>query len=90
MPSRNCSHVPRRSSGRGQNIKVILRRSTTIREVCRGRAFSLIWPLALVVMVIFMFLRDISATTHPDGGVPIRYRHVIAHVTVRLQPDKAR
>src|SRR5258706_296943 len=46
-------------------------RSTTIRESVGDVQFSLIVALALVVMVIFMFLRNIPATVIPSVALPM-------------------
>src|SRR5436305_11254114 len=46
-------------------------RSTTIRQSVEDVRFSLILALALVVMVIFMFLRNIPATIIPTVALPM-------------------
>ncbi len=46
-------------------------RSNTIRESVHDVQFSLILALALVVMVIFIFLRNIPATVIPSIALPM-------------------
>src|SRR5947209_10443317 len=55
----------------GVSINVMYDRSTTIRESVEDVRFSLILALALVVMVIFMFLRNIPATVIPAVALPM-------------------
>jgi len=68
---KTAPHVPRRSSGRGQYQRDV-RPVDTIRESVEDVQFSLILALALVVMVIFMFLRNIPATIIPTVALPSR------------------
>jgi hydrophobe/amphiphile efflux-1 (HAE1) family protein len=53
------------------NISVLYDRSTSIRESVEEVQFSLILALALVVMVIFLFLRNFSATLIPSLALPM-------------------
>ncbi len=53
------------------NINVLYDRSLSIRESVEEVQFSLILALALVVMVIFLFLRNFSATLIPSLALPI-------------------
>src|SRR6267154_261921 len=55
----------------GISINVMYDRSTTIRESVNDVRFSLMLALALVVMVIFMFLRNIPATVIPAVALPM-------------------
>src|SRR5712692_8605551 len=55
----------------GVSINVMYDRSNTIRESVADVQFSLILALALVVMVIFMFLRNIPATIIPTVALPM-------------------
>jgi HAE1 family hydrophobic/amphiphilic exporter-1 len=55
----------------GVSINVMYDRSNTIRESVEDVRFSLILALALVVMVIFMFLRNIPATIIPTVALPM-------------------
>ena len=53
------------------NINVLYDRSISIRESVEEVQFSLILALALVVMVIFLFLRNFSATLIPSLALPM-------------------
>ncbi len=53
------------------NINVLYDRSLSIRESVEEVQFSLILALALVVMVIFLFLRNFSATLIPSLALPM-------------------
>ncbi|HEV3198381.1 MAG TPA: multidrug efflux RND transporter permease subunit [Bryobacteraceae bacterium] len=53
------------------HIDVLTDRTTTIRASVKDVQFSLILTIALVVMVIFLFLRSISATVIPSIAVPL-------------------
>src|SRR5947208_5311998 len=55
----------------GISINVMYDRSNTIRESVHDVQFSLILALALVVMVIFIFLRNIPATVIPSIALPM-------------------
>src|SRR5438552_4712443 len=55
----------------GVSINVMYERSNTIRESVNDVRFSLMLALALVVMVIFMFLRNIPATIIPTVALPM-------------------
>ncbi|HLM81208.1 MAG TPA: efflux RND transporter permease subunit [Terriglobales bacterium] len=46
-------------------------RTTTIRASVKDVEFELMLTVALVVMVIFLFLRNLSATTIPSVAVPL-------------------
>ena len=46
-------------------------RTTTIRSSVKDVEFTLILTVALVVMVIFLFLRNVSATVIPSVAVPL-------------------
>ncbi len=46
-------------------------RTTTIRASVKDVEFTLMLTVALVVMVIFLFLRNVSATTIPSVAVPL-------------------
>ncbi|SMH52397.1 efflux RND transporter permease subunit [Azospirillum agricola] len=52
-------------------IKIVNDRSTSIREAVEDVQFTLGLTIALVVMVIFLFLRRLSATLIPALAVPI-------------------
>ncbi|OGK94571.1 MAG: acriflavine resistance protein B [Candidatus Rokubacteria bacterium GWF2_70_14] len=53
------------------NLNVVYDRSVAIRESVREVEFTLFLTIALVVMVIFLFLRNISATIIPSLAVPL-------------------
>jgi HAE1 family hydrophobic/amphiphilic exporter-1 len=51
-------------------MDILYDRSETIRESYRDVQFTMLLTLALVVMVIFLFLRNFSATTIPSLALP--------------------
>jgi len=53
------------------DVKLLSDRTTTIRASVADVEFSLLLAVALVVMVIFLFLRKLSATVIPSLAVPI-------------------
>jgi HAE1 family hydrophobic/amphiphilic exporter-1 len=53
------------------NLAVLYDRSISIRESVRDVEFTLMLTVFLVVLVIFLFLRNISATIIPSLAVPI-------------------
>jgi len=55
----------------GIDISVLYDRSVTIRASVEDVEFSLLLALALVVMVIFVFLRNIPATIIPSVALPM-------------------
>jgi multidrug efflux pump len=52
-------------------ITILTDRTTTIRASVRDVQFSLMLTVALVVMVIFLFLRNLAATVIPSVAVPL-------------------
>ncbi len=60
-----------RSLPAGADLRVIYDRSQSIRESVSDVKFSLVLALALVVMVIFVFLRNVSATVIPSLALPM-------------------
>jgi multidrug efflux pump len=52
-------------------IAVLTDRTTTIRASVKDVQFELMLTVALVVMVIFLFLRNLSATVIPSIAVPL-------------------
>jgi multidrug efflux pump len=52
-------------------LDVLTDRTNTIRASVKDVQFSLILTVALVVMVIFLFLRSVSATIIPSVAVPL-------------------
>jgi HAE1 family hydrophobic/amphiphilic exporter-1 len=55
----------------GADFTVVYDRSESIRESVNDVKFSLLLALALVVMVIFVFLRNLSATVIPSLALPM-------------------
>ncbi len=53
------------------DISVLTDRTTTIRASVRDVEFELVLAVALVVMVIFVFLRNVPATIIPSLSVPL-------------------
>jgi HAE1 family hydrophobic/amphiphilic exporter-1 len=53
------------------NLNVVYDRSVAIRESVHDVQFTLLLTVALVVMVIFLFLRNLSATIIPSLAVPL-------------------
>jgi len=52
-------------------VSILTDRTTTIRASVRDVEFELLLSVALVVMVIFVFLRNLSATIIPSVAVPL-------------------
>jgi multidrug efflux pump len=52
-------------------VSILTDRTTTIRASVHDVQFSLMLTVALVVMVIFLFLRSLSATVIPSVAVPL-------------------
>lgn len=53
------------------NVSILTDRTTTIRASVEDVQFELMLTVALVVMVIFLFLRNLSATIIPSIAVPL-------------------
>jgi len=52
-------------------VSILTDRTTTIRASVRDVQFALMLSVALVVMVIFLFLRNLAATAIPSVSVPL-------------------
>ena len=52
-------------------VSVLTDRTTTIRASVRDVQFELMLAVALVVLVIFLFLRNLAATIIPSVAVPL-------------------
>ena len=52
-------------------VQILTDRTTTIRASVKDVEFELMLTIALVVMVIFLFLRNLPATTIPSVAVPL-------------------
>ncbi len=55
----------------GAQIKILNDRSTSIREAVEDVKFTLALTIFLVILVIFIFLRHVTATLIPSFAVPI-------------------
>ncbi len=53
------------------HVKILTDRTTTIRASVNDVQFTLLLTIALVVMVIFVFLRSVRATIIPSFAVPL-------------------
>ncbi len=53
------------------DVSILTDRTTTIRASVRDVEFSLMLTIGLVVMAIFLFLRNVPATTIPSVAVPV-------------------
>jgi len=53
------------------NLDIVYDRSTSIRESVNDVKFTLLLTIGLVVLVIFIFLRNVSATIIPSLALPI-------------------
>jgi len=53
------------------HVTILTDRTTTIRASVRDVQFELMMSIALVVMVMFLFLRTLSATVIPAAAVPL-------------------
>ncbi|HKF57282.1 MAG TPA: MdtB/MuxB family multidrug efflux RND transporter permease subunit [Blastocatellia bacterium] len=53
------------------DVAILTDRTTTIRASVKDVQFSLMLTVALVVMVIFLFLRNLAATVIPSIAVPL-------------------
>src|ERR1700761_1268332 len=55
----------------GVNVQVLTNRTTTIRASVKDVQFEIILAVLLVVLTIFIFLRDLRATLIPSLSVPL-------------------
>ncbi len=55
----------------GVKLEVLTDRTNTIRASVKDVQFELMLTIALVVMVIFLFLRSVAATIIPSIAVPL-------------------
>ena len=71
-------------------VKILTDRTNTIRASVSDVQFELMLTIGLVVLVIFLFLRNLSATVIPSIAVPlVAGRHVRRDVSARLQPEQS-
>jgi hydrophobic/amphiphilic exporter-1 (mainly G- bacteria), HAE1 family len=68
---RNLLPVFRQQLPASVGLNVVYDRSVAIRESVRDVQFTLLLTIGLVVMVIFLFLRNVSATLIPSLAVPL-------------------
>ena len=70
-------------------VSILTDRTTTIRASVHDVEFELMLTVALVVMVIFLFLRNLAATVIPSVAVPLSLvGHLWRDVPARLQPEQ--
>jgi HAE1 family hydrophobic/amphiphilic exporter-1 len=55
----------------GMKLDILYDRSTSIRESLHDVEFTLVLAVALVVLVIFIFLRNVRATLIPSAAIPL-------------------
>jgi HAE1 family hydrophobic/amphiphilic exporter-1 len=55
----------------GMKLEILYDRSTSIRESLHDVEFTLVLAVALVVLVIFIFLRNLRATLIPSAAIPL-------------------
>ncbi len=55
----------------GMKLDVLYDRSQSIRESLRDVGFTLVLAVALVILVIFLFLRNVRATLIPSAAIPL-------------------
>src|SRR5208282_3786934 len=70
----------------GIDTTIVLDRTTTIRASVDDVERTLVISIGLVIVVVFVFLRNGRATLIPAVAVPVADRHVRGDVSVRLQP----
>ncbi len=70
QPSKNCCR-PSEQIPPAIDIDVLFDRSVTIRASVQEVQFTLMVALALVIMVIFIFLRNVPATIIPSVALPM-------------------
>ena len=70
-------------------VRILTDRTTTIRASVHDVEFELMLTVALVVMVIFLFLRNLAATVIPSVAVPaLPGGYLRGDVSARLQPEQ--
>ncbi len=55
----------------GMHLDILYDRSTSIRESLHDVEFTLVLAVVLVVLVIFIFLRNVRATLIPSAAIPL-------------------
>jgi multidrug efflux pump len=69
-------------------VSVLTDRTTTIRASVRDVQFELMLSVALVVLVIFLFLRSAAATAIPGVAVPLSLIGTFGVIPPGLQPEQ--
>ena len=69
-------------------LNVMDDRSPSIRASLEEAELTLLISVALVILVVFLFLRNGRATDPQPGGAGLADRHLCGHVPVRLQPEQ--
>ena len=73
----------------GVDVTVLTDRTTTIRASVADVQFELVLAVVLVVLVIYLFLRNVPATIIPEPvGAAVAHRHLRRHVSGQLQPEQ--
>ena len=71
-------------------VSVLTDRTITIRASVEDVQFELMLTVALVVMVIFLFLRTLAATIIPSIAVPLVVgRYLWRDVSAGIQPEQS-
>ncbi len=84
--------LPRLQAALPGSVKVVVLtdRTTTIRASVQDVEFELLLTIALVVMVIFLFLRNLSGDDHPEHrGSALTGRNVRRDVPAGIQPEQS-
>jgi HAE1 family hydrophobic/amphiphilic exporter-1 len=68
---KNLLPVFRSQMPASMNLDILFDRSVSIRDSVRDVKFTLVLTVGLVVMVIFLFLRNLSATLIPSMALPL-------------------
>ncbi len=72
------------------SVKILTDRTNTIRASVSDVQFELMLTIGLVVLVIFLFLRNLSATIIPSVAVPLSLVGTFRRdVPARLQPEQS-
>ena len=69
--TRPAAHVSASRCPPSVNLDILYDRSESIRESVNDVKFTLLLTIVLVVLVIFLFLRNVSATIIPSLALPL-------------------
>jgi len=64
------------------DVQVVIDRTTTIRATLREVEHTLLISIALVILVVFLFLRDVRATLIPAVAIPVSLFGTLAVIYV--------